>query len=274
MSIVLSFDIGIHNLAFCCLQQTTTCFKILAWDNVSLLTDSSNVGESITKPKCFYCKMLPKYQAKDKQVCGKHCPSILPPIKDLSGNPYKTLPSVGILKSLLVNKRGQPTKKDKILEELAENYSLPIIKQKKQKAGQVSMTLIHDAIRLLVEKHKALWSQCTLICLENQPAFKNPHMKSVQILLFATLRDILRPSPPQIQFVHASKKVKGMAKGDEGYKDRKQGSEDRASLFLNLALLQKDSWTEFYKLAKKKNDLADALCMSIDHSFDPSKATV
>ena len=69
------------------------------------------------------------------------------------------------------------------------------------------------------------------------------------------------------------RKLRG-AKGDEGYKDRKQGSEDRASLFLNLALLQKDSWTEFYKLAKKKNDLADALCMSIDHSFDPSKATV
>lgn len=84
-----------------------------------------------------------------------------------------------------------------------------------------------------MQKHKELWSKCTLICLENQPAFKNPQMKSVQMLLFATLRDLLQPAPPPIQLVHAGLKVQGKTKGDEGYKERKLGSEDRATKFLN-----------------------------------------
>jgi hypothetical protein len=61
--------------------------------------------------------------------------------------------------------------------------------------------------------------------LENQPVLKNPTMKSVQILLFATLRDMLQPAPPVLKLVHAGKKVQVEAKGDEGYKDRKAASE-------------------------------------------------
>ncbi len=262
---VLSFDIGIHNLAFCCLEKTGDKHAILAWDNVSLLTDESNVGVQVTE-SCTYCKAKPKYDAAGKRVCGKHTPPLLPPLKDASGNAYKALPKVAVLKETLTTKHSVRcgSKKDSVLTELAKFYSLPLPAVKKPKAKNTSMILLHDALRSLVQKHSSVFSTCTLICLENQPVFKNPQMKSVQMLLFATLRDLLQPNPPPVQLVHASIKVKGAAKGDEGYAERKKGSEDRAVEF--LAKFGSARWTDFYAAAKKKNDLADALCMSLDHA--------
>ncbi len=262
---VLSFDIGIHNLAFCCVEKSGDKHVILAWDNVSLLTDESNVGTQLAE-KCLYCKAKPKYDAAGKKVCGKHTPPLLPPLKDASGNAYKSLPKVTVLKEILTEKHSVKcaTKKESVLEELTKFYSLPLPAVKKPKAKNTSMILLHDALRSLVQKHSAVFSTCTLICLENQPVFKNPQMKSVQMLLFATLRDLLQPSPPLVQLVHASIKVKGAAKGDEGYAERKKGSEDRAVEF--LAKLGSTRWSDFYASAKKKNDLADALCMSLDHA--------
>jgi hypothetical protein len=92
-------------------------------------------------------------------------------------------------------------------------------------------------------------------------------MKSVHILLFATLRDLLQQPPPQVKLVHAGKKVKDAATGDAGYKDRKAGSEARAEAFLKNPNLQ-DSvrWFTVWHKAAKKSDLADALSMCLDAS--------
>ena len=101
------------------------------------------------------------------------------------------------------------------MEEIEKHYSLPIIVTKAPNANLVALEKIHDALRALIMKNNDLWKTCNLICLENQPAFKNPHMKSVQMMLYATLRDLIQPPPP-IRLVHASKKVTGTEKGDAG----------------------------------------------------------
>ena len=51
-------------------------------------------------------------------------------------------------------------------------------------------------------------------------------MKSVQMMLFATLRDLL-PGPPAVRLVHAGRKTAGATGGDEGYTERKDMSEAR-----------------------------------------------
>ena len=89
-------------------------------------------------------------------------------------------------------------------------------------------------------------------------------MKSVQILLFATLRDLLQPNPPKLRLVHAKTKVAG-TKGDEGYAERKAGSEDRVKKFLETSkLLQGQRWRTHLAGYAKKNDLTDAFCMCLD----------
>ncbi len=258
---VLAFDIGIKNLAWCCIEKTDTTAQILGWDNYNLLSESSNI--TTTKQTCLNCKSKGVYQIAEGLVCSRHCPSHKPALRDASGTILKKIPVVSVCKELLQTRGVSkiPVKKDSVMEELSKWFTLPIVSKKVSKAPDVGLTEIHTSIQQLVKKNTELWKSNTLILLENQPAFKNPTMKSVQMLLFATLRDLL-PNCPPLKLVHAGKKVKDAAKGDEGYKDRKAGSEARVDAFF------KDKppaeWQSKWAAATKKSDLADALCMCLD----------
>jgi hypothetical protein len=98
--------------------------------------------------------------------------------------------------------------------------------------------------------------------LENQPVFKNPIMKSIQMMLFATLRDLLE-GPPRVRLVHAGRKTAGATKGDEGYSERKGLSEARVQEGYTKGTLtgRPASW---FTAQAKKSDLADCLCMCAD----------
>ena len=266
MARILAFDIGIKNLAWSCLEYKDKKFKILGWDNCNLLTETSNLDPTV-KVTCHLCKVKASYTSNEKLYCVKHCP--ITPFTDLSGSRLTKIPGVKECKAILFNKDPvkRLTKRDEIVAELSKHFSLPIIKVKVTKAPDANLSVIHDAIRSLVLHNKELWSSTTLICLENQPAFKNPTMKSVQMILFATLRDILQPNPPKLVLVHAGKKVENVQVGDAGYKERKAGSEARIESFLKTdTLLESGKWKDLWLQAKKKSDLADALCMCIDKS--------
>jgi hypothetical protein len=138
-------------------------------------------------------------------------------------------------------------------------------KIKQKKAVDTELSVLHNAIRALVERQRPLFQTATAIHLENQPVLKNPTMKTVQILLYATLRDLLMPNPPLVRLVHAGVKVKGKVVGDKGYKDRKQGSEEKtASLLAKGSIQDAARWQEFLKKHSKQNDLTDAFCMCVD----------
>jgi hypothetical protein len=95
-------------------------------------------------------------------------------------------------------------------------------------------------------------------------------MKTVQILLFATLRDMLQPGPPPLKLVHAGKKVKVEATGDAGYKDRKAASEAKVKEVLGgtvgaqAKVANAATWLTTFQGHSKKSDLADAFCMCWD----------
>lgn len=258
---ILAFDIGIKNLAWCVLKDNT----ILGWDNYNLMSESSNLTQSKSQ-SCAHCKTKATYDLSGSKVCSRHCPPTKPALRDISGNILKKIPDMKTLREIL-NKvphlHKSPAKKDEVVKELSQWYSIPIVEVKAPKAPDVGLTTIHNSLQNLVKEQAPLWSQTQVILLENQPAFKNPTMKSVQILLFATLRDLL-PSPIQpLKLVHASKKAQGEEKGDAGYKDRKLASEARATNFLKT--YPQPKWQTKWSAASKKSDLADALCMCLDH---------
>jgi hypothetical protein len=91
-------------------------------------------------------------------------------------------------------------------------------------------------------------------------------MKSVQVLLFATLREkfLINGQTPEYHLVHAKKKVSDAKMGDEGYSERKSKSEERLKkLFDDGNVVNKEIYDSWQK-AKKKSDMADALCMCVD----------
>jgi hypothetical protein len=130
----------------------------------------------------------------------------------------------------------------------------------------VSLEIIHDGLREMVRTYWDLFSTCTHVLLENQPAFTNPHMKSVQVLLYATIREAYLQAqlPVQIRLVHAKKKMTTAPKGDAGYAERKRGSEERLTSLFESGAIIGPSLYEAWKHAPKKADMADALCMCMD----------
>jgi hypothetical protein len=264
---VVAFDIGIRNLAWCCMKKQTDSSGVivLGWDNYDLLAGQSQATASESAANCASCSSKATYETRGGVYCVRHCPHDRPAFRDLSGALVKRLPSAAQLREVLVAKGVQkpPKSKGDLLKKVGDLYALPILKVKKKKAVDHELTVIHDGIRRLVTQNKDLFGSSTTILLENQPVLKNPTMKSVQILLFATLRDLLQP-PPILKLVHAKMKVAGTV-GDAGYADRKAGSEKRVVDYLNSGKVsQSQHWRNHLATYSKKNDLTDAFCMCVD----------
>lgn len=264
----MAFDIGIRNLAWCVMEkvQDSSGVQILGWDNYDLLAGQSAATASESASSCASCSSKATYETRGGVYCVRHCPLDRPAFRDLSGNLVKKLPAAAQLRAVLVAKGVQkvPKSKGDLLKKIGELYALPILKQKKKKAIDTELSILHDGIRRFVIKNKALFANCKTICLENQPVLKNPTMKSVQILLFATLRDILQPDPPTLKLVHAKMKVAGKT-GDEGYAERKAGSEKRAGdMLASGKVIRGQHWRNHLAQYTKKNDLTDAFCMCLD----------
>ena len=266
----MAFDIGIRNLAWCVMKTTDVSgqpLEVLGWENYDLL--EGQAANTIKAPKgtCSGCSASASYESETAIYCVRHWPLSKPAIRDLSGTLLKKLPTTAGLKELLVAKgvAKPPNSKALLVKKLREFYCLPIIKAKVKKAVDTELTILHDSMRAFIVKRKELFGSVNEILLENQPALKNPTMKSVQILLFATLRDCLQPNPPKLRLVHAKMKVKGKETGDKGYKDRKEGGEARVNEWLQGTKIQTSAkWRTYLATNTKKNDLTDAFCMCLD----------
>lgn len=252
---VLAFDIGIKNLAFCVLENGK---NVIALENCNIL-------EPVEQVKCSKCTVKGTYTANNLVFCKRHIPATHTVLPELD---QKKLPIVKILKDLVKthNCENLGTSKEQCLESLSKKFAFRFEQPKQANASKISLEEIHDSLRKFVKDKWLTFSGATHVLLENQPAFKNPHMKSVQVLLFATLREqfLQDRQTPKYHLVHAKKKVKDAKAGDEGYTERKNKSEERLkSLFDDGTIINQQIYEE-WKKSKKRSDMADALCMSVD----------
>jgi molybdopterin converting factor small subunit len=252
---VLAFDIGIKNLAFCILENNKT---VLALENCNIL-------EPVEQVKCFMCKSKASYKVSEKVFCKRHIPGTHTILPELDS---KKLPLVATLRDLVKAHKceSKGPSKEQCMEALSTKFALQFEQPKQANASKISLEEIHDSLRKFVKDKWELFSGCTHVLLENQPVLKNPHMKSVQVLLFATLREkfLTNDQTPEYHLVHAKKKVKDAQKGDEGYSERKNKSEERLKTLFDEGTIQNNKIYEEWKKAKKKSDMADALCMCVD----------
>lgn len=251
---VLAFDIGIKNLAFCILENSI----IHKLENVNILP-------TIEKTYCSSCKSAASFTAGPNQYCKRHIPK--------SYTIVNKMPKISELKSIATTQGIDTKRKTKadILLTLSTTHAFPYTQPKEAKASTQSLEQLHDALRRFITTYWTDFSQATNILLENQPAFKNPHMKSVQVLLFTALRErFLQQSTtnvPKFQLVHAKKKVKDAEAGDAGYAERKSKSEQRVQTLLDKKTVTplNDSTLANWNKNKKKSDMADAVCMCYDY---------
>lgn len=98
-----------------------------------------------------------------------------------------------------------------------------------------------------------------IILLENQPAFKNPTMKSVQMIIFGyfQLRKHWEGAIEGIHFISATEKLRGIKAPT--YRDRKKMAVEVARDLIRDSpeLIQK------FDMHKKKDDMADSLLQAV-----------
>lgn len=279
---MLALDIGIKHLAYCVGTNTdlsgtsvatsaattsvatSTKVQIKHWSLVNL-TDLNDTA----KPVCATCGKPAKAKAISGLVCGKHIPKGSQIFDEGTGKPITKQPTIAQLQSFL-RAKGQDTKgtKTALMTRVEAVATMPLIKKKSVMSFADNTSNLHDAIRGWIERDWLKLQDVKDVYIEHQPVLKNPVMKTVQLLIFATLRDRFLGSGSDVKFhfVHAGKKVKGAAVGDAGYKDRKAGGEARVKEYLlkfPLASVQQD-WLRWWMTQAKKDDLADTLCMLLD----------
>ncbi len=267
MKRILAFDIGIKNLAWCCADCSGSQVHIQGWANENLITGGTAESDAAAS-KCSSCSHKAKFvhKASQKSYCVKHCPPLTPALRDASGTLLTKVPAMAALRAIAERCSPAPEKTDlktkvSLVAFLEKHFCFP--KAAGPSVKKVELEDLHDGLRRFVGTHVELFRTCEEILLENQPAFKNPVMKSVQMMLFATLRDLTAPQIPKLRLVHAGRKTAGATKGDEGYAERKGASETRVVQAFVKGHIQGRDMRWFTDQAKK-SDLADCLCMVMD----------
>jgi len=268
---ILAFDIGIKNLAWCCGQPDASGCIIAGWANENLISGGT-ADSDLAAMKCS-CGKTAGFFNNEKGYCVRHCPPLTPALRDLSGSLLKKIPSLIILKALAVRDKAAKEdlkNKNTVLAFLNSRYCFP---RPVTAVKKVDLETLHDGIRKMIVKNSAIFSKAQEILLENQPVLKNPVMKSVQMMLFASLRDLLE-SPkgiPHVRLVHAGRKTAGATKGDDGYAERKGASEARVLKgFADRTIRWAEATggtgaaAQWFTEQKKRSDLADCLCMVLD----------
>jgi hypothetical protein len=262
---IVAFDIGIKNLAWCCADIEDDKLVVRGWANENILTGGT-AEEDRAAAKCSSCSSKVSYKNSSNQTfCSRHCPPLTPPLRCSKGKLLKKLPKATELKEI-AKKAGAEKINLKTGETakawLSSRYCFPI--EAPQKVKKVEMEVFHDGIQNVVTTHADLFCTSSEILLENQPVFKNPIMKSIQMMLFATIRDLVE-GPPKLRLVHAGRKTDGATKGDEGYAERKGLSEAKVLEGIKSGkILVPEKPAGWFESQAKKSDLADCLLMCAD----------
>ena len=285
---ILSWDIGIKNLSYCWLEYDIShkSFKILQWEIINLQTPE------IKKP-IYTCVCL----KKNNKVCLKNASWFqMGSWKTYCQTHYKQLPLdtlVEIKKNtcshFLPQKKIRCNKKIKyqtsnslvgyceVHSKKYQDLNLELVTKSKKEKYNLEETAT-NLIKELDKRPELLMSEHILI--ENQPAFKNPKMKSIQMILYTyyLLKGKIESQNKQIKiaFLMANNKLKVNLESSElknqiidninvKIKDKYRRHKELSKAYTKW-FLQKNNindWLSKYEKEKKKDDLADTFLMCI-----------
>lgn len=288
----LSWDIGIKNLSYCLTEKKEDTYNILNWEiiNLSEKEDPIPICQEVKKNKSQCEKKSIFFNHSYNSYCCKVHSKNFKIKSDLT-----ELKSVKCLhkkndirctkKIYYVNNEnkyiGYCSKHFKELKLTEEKFS----KVAKKKDKQNEFERISEALISELDERPFLLDVDT-VTIENQPAFKNPKMKSIQMIVYTyfLIRGKIDQSRiERILFLSANNKlkvdlfldletksemieIKKKLETELKFKDKYKRNKELAKLFC-LELLNffnlKEKWIEIFSNHKKRDDLADTFLMNI-----------
>lgn len=285
---VISFDVGIKNMAYCILDISNTeqlYPTIVDWNILNLCDESENMS---LNPTCQHMIKQKKNSANASKPCGKRAKyskrynstsTIYCCVTHAKCYPQWCLPkkehSISFLKKQSAEKIKQlrdseipdiidKTKKQDIIQALDSYYqskSWEKIEQKKMNAGHIDLITIGRALYKKLQE-KAIFSTVTHVIIENQISPIANRMKTIQGML---AQHFISKNTEYIEFVSSSNKLKDFEDVSEGktqYQKNKKDGVFYCHQIINT--LDNDHWKSFFsQYPSKKDDLADCFLQGI-----------
>lgn len=271
-NIVLSFDVGIVNLAYCLFTKENNNWKILDWDIIDI-----SERDAI---KC-QCGAKPSFIHLEQYYCKTHCKKLEPNKK--FEELYIELPEKS---KCTFEHNGELCGRKSTYSDLKEMYCVTHAKQcYKKYESQNKLTeykqksvkkLDFDDVRLkLIQKldERKILLSANVVLIENQPSMKNPVMKSISntIYTYFLIRGIIDKKHDSaitaVKFMSPSNKLKIVTDGESKQLVALKGTDESKAYKLTKSLGVKYSrellahlpdWINKFNTYKKKDDLADA----------------
>ena len=283
---IISFDIGIKNLAYCCFYLSSeNKFEIESWDVINLCEETHYTCCEQNKKK-QPCTKEAKYHKNNFYYCKQHAKksnfkiptatagiNALPKLKKLKVNElYIECSKLGIsyvnqincnskLADNQVEANIKPLKKSQILELLEEHfkndYLEPVVKVK---AEDMTLPVIAQNI---MKEFDNLFSNDVFdhVLLENQISPIANRMKTVQGMI---TQYFVMKGMTSIHYVSSINKLKHFIepKKKTTYAERKKlGMATTKNLLDTVNFI--NPWIETYEKHKKKDDLADSFLQGL-----------
>ena len=281
-STIVSFDIGIKNLAYCVFTTGTAGLSIVGWGIANLA-----LQDAVEKPQCNCakaraagpCGKTASYTyGEDQRFCKTHAKSSgkLIPTKELSAAAFKKM-KIEELTTLCTKSGiviGTTDKKPDILAKVVAHFAartlVPVVVAKSKNANQIHLVEIGKRIKAQFDDVFSKYTP-THVILENQISPIAGRMNTIQgmVAQYFIMRDT--DDRLKIDFISSAGKLKGF--GDKAqttdkvhdtntYKDHKRDGIAFCHQFMAANPLLA-SFRQIIEAAAKKDDLADCFLQGI-----------
>jgi len=247
---VVSFDVGLRNLAYCVLEGTNRSdVKITDWNIIDVLGERSGVGAV----RCHKCETAASYEhaSNGTFACRKHVPKkSKAPTKTALNKLTPVQLHEEMTKSGLIS---NATKKTELVKLLYNHLKQNTWKKCVSSAASGSVLDLAPSIIRSLDQRQASWSGARVVCVENQ---MDRRMFGVQamIQMYFACRNLRCVG---VSATHKLSNIVTVEDSTASYKGRKKTGIAHA-----LALVPAENQAHFSK-HPKKDDLADSFLQGL-----------
>lgn len=277
---ILSFDVGILNLAYCLVNYTSDNIKIEEWGIINLVND---------REKCCYvlkngriCGSIGRFKSIDLNkaeyiTCKKHKDKYLPSI--VKADKYdKDMICVKCKNNCCVTSEDKSIGWCEKHEKLSKSYLTPFKPKKIANQDCASQPIQTLAYKLFLEldSHKSFLNVDEVL-IENQPSLLNPTMKTISSFLYSyfVMRGLVDKTNryiTNIKFISPSNKLKVDKTNTKNKLNEAKTKRDEYPITKTLGIIyckQLITDNEYKILLKydKKDDMCDAFLQSFHYIY-------
>lgn len=245
---LISFDVGLRNLAFCVLEGTNRSnLKITHWDLIDVMAESAGHDS----PKCHKCKKPACWLKSNESIysCGRH--------KGKSGN----CPTKSELNKTAIDTLRQTCREVGIVgttkKELVDGYynhckSNAWVKCVKS-AKAVSVVDLAKPIAQCLEARSHIWRNADLVCFEQQPEKRMLCVQSMMHMWYVCQGYKCKG----VSATHKLTNIVTLEDSTKSYKGRKKTG------IVHACQLVPQVWKDYMMKHPKKDDLADCFLQGL-----------